>query len=677
MKPRMGGSPADNSPISCMRRHASITQSGLDFQASSHQDHSRCPPCYTQLTIVTCCCYLNQCIVNEETKSSSFPSHPICQSEDTAQSQKIHRNSDCQVLGVAPSSTGEIVFPSWPSTLHICADTGTCKRRCCARSHLGKRIIMAARRTLGRFGFKQKLSAHFQSESLSSTDYRGQSSTEDLPMLDSTSRTELEVTGDQRYLVCEAGSVMRLELPTREIDQALQELPADLPSEVCVPDELLLSSGSAVSAVALSPHFAFTRDPSLCRPMLQPSKSTLETCFRGAHCPASPNESLDLSDGITKKNSQDLENGHDHADHIRSLSDDAEQETASEVAADDRTFPTRNIISSAGRYEFYESPTSICSETEVKNHGQNIINGAATIGAFAESCVTAGRQASCTSNGYNTPNTPVDLYTHTLSYPETMKLQPPSCQLCNTSKRYNVPLASSSCDGSASVCNSLCLQRLTLLRGTPSELLGMLNSQFCNRKGLMPIDLHERIEGVLESTTEQSLRKLDEVKDPELRVVVEPIYRIKPTLEEGLSALNSLYIGQVPNRLNGVVSLLFIACSIVTIFVDEQSQPLFNEALFLDNIGWMNAIDSREERDAFEMLLQYVWLPAPIGSVCAYGHRPSSCEWISFRPTRTPIERTSKPFEEGLGAETEIGFRLRTGLNAQICQWCTDCENRL
>jgi uncharacterized C2H2 Zn-finger protein len=406
--------------------------------------------------------------------------------------------------------------------------------------------------------------------------------------------------------------------------------------------------------------------------------SSLDTSFSDFRRPIWSSESRDSSEETINTSLKESGNEEDDLDHIRSLSDKVEPGPASEAAAEDQNFPIQEMNTLGGQVEFCESPTSISGDMDLKKVGLKIDPHAAIIGAFAESSVLASRQASYTSNAY-TLEIPVDLYLHRQPCLGILKLQPPDLQLSSPSNQHSVPFESSSCDRSASISDCLDLQRLNLLRGPSSpKLLEILNSQSGKLEGLMPSGLLEHLGRVFESTTEQSLRKLNELKESEFGAVVGPVYRIKLTLDTGLSALKSLVIGQVPNRLNGVMSLLSIAHSIVTMLVDEQNQVQFREALFLDAIEWTNAIDCREEQDAFEMLLQYLWLPEALSSVCSHGHRWSSRVWRSFRPTRTQFERIPTPLEEGLlDGETENGFRLRTGLNAQICQWYIDCEYRL
>ncbi|KAF7509280.1 hypothetical protein GJ744_008174 [Endocarpon pusillum] len=219
-------------------------------------------------------------------------------------------------------------------------------------------------------------------------------------------------------------------------------------------------------------------------------------------------------------------------------------------------------------------------------------------------------------------------------------------------------------------------QEPTLRRG-PS-LSKLLETPQYELEGLMPFDLPERMRFVFESIIKQSFEKLSELEDPKLRAVLGPVHRIKPTLDTGLSALNSLVSGQVPHRLDAVISLLFVAYAIVPTLVDEQNRSQFTEALLQDDIEWMNAIACHEDRYAFQMLLEHRWLPDPRSAVCNQAYGSSSRGWRSLHPTRTPFAQVSIPFEEGrLDNEDEIGFRLRTGLNAQICQWYIDCEFRL
>ena len=241
-------------PTSSSEYNASVKQSGLNIQPPTLPPCPpcpTCPPCYTQLTVVTCCCFFKQCVICEERKPLSLPSPTSCGLDDTSQPQQPHRGFDCPVPHLAPSPTGEIVLPSWSSGLHICLDTGACKPRCCTRSHLGKRIFRAARRTLARFGLTRRRSVHFQSTSPKITEHRGQSPTEHFLTHDSIPKPEL-----QGHLRLEADSGMSWELDTREIEHAPQELPAEPVSEEYVPHEPVSILESGVPTVDMSPHFA-------------------------------------------------------------------------------------------------------------------------------------------------------------------------------------------------------------------------------------------------------------------------------------------------------------------------------------------------------------------------------------------------------------------------------------
>lgn len=656
---------------SSSERDAFIKQSGLSVQLSSHQNSSPYPPCYTQLTIVTCCCLFRQCIVCDEKEPLSLPSPSTCQSKNVF-SRKLHRDPVHPSLHPALGPRVEIVFPSPSSGHRLRVDTGACKPHCCTGSQLAKRIFLAARQKLARFGFRQRRSVRFQSKSPTCSEHRGQSSTERFLTQHSASRIEL-----QRCLLPKADSGMIVELPAGEIKHASRELRAELPSKgfsVYELDEPFSISESNISPIAPLPHFAPSRTSGVYRLMSQESVSPLGTSSFDVRSPRSANESQDLSNEIISEDPRGLRYGGDDVDHhIRSISDNMEQKLASGAAVGGHGFITRKMSTLAGRAEFCESPTSISSEVELEKVGYS-----ATTGEFAGSSAFARRQASYTSSGC-TLVSPVDSDLHRQSCHGISKLQASHLQLFGPSNQHCVPSESSSCDRSASICDCLYLQRLNLLRGPPSsELLATLNSQSGKLEGSMPSKLLEHIEAEFEVTTDQFLRKLNELKELDFRAVVEPVHKIRPNLGTGLSALESLRLGQVPNRLNGVISILSIAYSIVTMLIDEQSQAQFTEALFLDAIEWKNAIECREEADTFEWLLQYVWLPAVLSSVCIQGHRWPSCVWRSFCPSRAPFEQKSTLFEEGrLTSETKSGFKLRTGLTAEICQWYVNCECRL
>lgn len=650
-------------PTSNGGRDAFIQQSSWNVQPSSHQTPPHCPLSYTQFTIVTCVCSFNQCIVCEEKASLGLASALSCELEDPSHSQQLHCRAPYPVPYLAPSPTGETVVPSWSSGLHICVDTGACKRSCCTRAHLGKRVFLAARRTLARFGLGRRRSVSFQSSSPTDTEHYGQASTEQFLSDDSTSRMEL-----QGYLPPEADSGMSWELPTTEIDHAPRELPAELSSEGYMPHGPVSISESSVSNNPLSPHLVHSRNPARCRAMLQASISTLDTSFSDIDCPSSVRGS---------QNPSDVTNDEDDTDHLRSLSDEVEQGPALKTVVGDPKLPIQEVDSLAGRVQFCESPTSISSEMGPNQVELKMNPWRAPIGAFPQSSVLANRQTLSMSNGY-TRESPEESYLHRQPCHGILKHQRPDHQLSSPSNQHRVAYESSNCNRSASTGNCLYLERLALLRGPSSaQLLEILNAQSGKLDGIIPTSLFKQVGVLFASTSEQSLRKLNELQEPEFRAIVEPVNRIKATLDAGLSALNSLVIGQVPNRLDGVMSLLFIAYSTVILLVDEQNQAQFTDGLFLDAIEWTDAIECHEEQDAFEMLLHYVWLPAAISSVCTHGHPWSRGVWRSFRLRRTPPEPTSIPFMEGrLDHETKTGFRLRTGLNAQICQWYVDREYR-
>ncbi len=602
-----------------------------------------------------------------------MPSSESCESDDTLHSQQLYRDFDCPALRLALSSTGETELPSFSSGLHICPDAGASKRHCCTRPHLGKRIFGAARRTLARFGLRQRRSVNFQSASPTSTECSSRSSTQQFVTHDSKSIMEL-----QGELVSEADSGMSWGLLTREIDHAPQELPTEFSNKHNFPHKPISTLKSSVPTTGLSPHFAPSGISALFSPVFQTSISSLDTTSSGVHCSELASETQDPSSQTTSGDLHELGDERDGADYIRYLSDNAEHAPAQEAAGEEQNFPIWEMNTEGGRADFCESPTSISSEMEFRKIRLQINTCTATVGPFAESRVLASGQASRSSNNY-TLESPVDLSLYRQSCQGIFEFQSQGLELSSPSNQDSVSSESSSCDRSASIHDCLYLQALTLLHGPSlSELLDILHSESGKLSGWVPSGLLKRIEIVFQVTTKNFLGKLSELKEAEFCAVLEPVYGIKPTLGTGLSALNSLTTGQVPNRLNEVISLLFVAHSIVTMLVDEQNQARFIEALFLDDIEWMKAIACRQEQDTFEVLLQYVWPSAPISSIRTHGYGFSSPARESFRPTRTPLERASIPFKEGrLDGETEGGFRLRTGLNAQICQWYIDCEFRL
>jgi hypothetical protein len=618
--------------------------------------HQNAPPsstCYAQFTIVTCCCSFGQHIVCEASQSSSVPFPANCSSEVPSHFRQLQRDFYCPAFGQQPFPADGTACPSWSSEYHTCVDTGVYKGCCWTPSRLGKRMYLAARRKLARFGLRRRPSVHLQNKSppenpISKLD--SDMSSEILPEVGGSDISNLGTDMSSEILpkVADVGGIQRYELhasiyPSRGLF-AESSCEKNVPRQLQLPQQPV-EMPTQFNADILSRHVPFEcQVPS--QDTLQPSISAFNTFIPGLSChqrSASELEGIttegDFPGGISPLSAGGtsprgispggispegiylkafaeetrLGRGGDDADQIRTFSDDLEHGPPSEDTAE-----TGDIYN---------------------------------------------RQASCASNSY-TPETSVDLYPENHSGLGILDLQH-----SGLSDQYNVPFESNSCDcldGQRPSLNS-CL--------SPAELLAILHSQSEKLGGSKPTDLLENMGSVFEFATEKLLRKLIDFKETGFDDLVRSIYRVKPTLDAGFSALQSLYISQVPDRLNEVMSLLLIVSSIVMMLVEEESKARFVEALFLDAIEWGNAIKCRDEQDAFKLLLPLVWPALTLNPVCSRGHRWSSHVGRSSHPWSSSFEPIATQLEEGrLYKESERGSRLRNGANAQICQWFTECE---
>lgn len=610
---------------------AFIKENSLRVHPSNHQEHHSCPPCHTQLTVVACCCFFKPCSGYEEETPISLPSPSSCESEELSLSQRLLRRSDCRVYRLLSSPTAESSCPYCSSEPPICR---CCKQRCCTRSKLGKRIVLAARWTLAMLSVKSRPSHHSQSASRTCPEFRGKLPTEPTPDSDTISIPDLH-----GYNRAEADSGIIWEMPTNGIHQTSR---AELLSEKDVPKKPVSALESQFLSTSLSS---------------QSASSELPT----------PDQ--------YKKDIKVIRNEEDSNPHMGHLSKFEEQGSFSEDAVVDQILPTWKTNVLTRQDVFSESPTSFSHDTELKMVGLQINPSTVTEGAITESSVTTSRQTSFTSYSYS-PGTHSDISSEWKSCSGIIKPQTSELQVSSPLDQQDGPFKSKTHDTSPSIYEDLSWQRLSPIgRSSPSDLLEILNSSK-KLDGLVPGTILEHMGRVFQSTTKGYLQKLDRLAESEFCAAAELGYRNQPTLDNGLSALKSLVHGEEPNRLNGALSLLSIAPSIVAVLVDEQTRVQFTEALFLDGMEWANAIVP-EERNNFRILLPYLLLTG-ISSIPTHGHRRSSQGWSSSCPTRNPFKRSSLPLEDGrLDNETETGFKLRTGLHAKICMWFVDCECRL
>jgi hypothetical protein len=601
-QPHVGLPAANFSPISRTGLDISAKESGFNLHPCSHRNAPSSPPCYTQLIIVTCCCFIKQHIVCEGTQSLNVLSPTTTHSKDKSHLPELRRDFHCPAFAPQSSLAGETVLPPWSSGCHICVHTGTYKDCCCIRSRLGKRIYLAARRLLAGFGLRRSHNFHLRS------------------------------TSPAEYPSSVADSSMSWELPKSYNARPPRDLPAGISCEKEISQHPAELTDSQLPASMLSPPVTPCRPPAPCQYGQQPAIPKLNTFFPGHGC---------------------------------------HQRSASELEDTSLGGISLKGTSPAGVLEG-NSSKAVTNETKL-GHGagdadqsQSLSNDSAH-GLPSEDTAEFGNfsslQASCASNG-NTPASIVDLHSDNQSEDWTTDLQ-----LCSLSDQDSVPSESNKCD-------CLCLQSPNLDRClSPPELLAILESQSGKLEGLTPSGLLERMESVFKFTTEQSLRKLVDLEDINFHDVVNSASRVKPTLAAGFSALKSLVAGHVPDGLNEIMSLLFVASSIWIMLVGEQNQAGFVKASFLDAIELGNAIKCRTEQDAFKMLLHFVWLPTTLNPICPHGYRWSSRVDTSPRPTPGPFEPTATQFEDRrLDKESERSCRLRYGANVRICQWYTECR---
>jgi hypothetical protein len=150
--------------------------------------------------------------------------------------------------------------------------------------------------------------------------------------------------------------------------------------------------------------------------------------------------------------------------------------------------------------------------------------------------------------------------------------------------------------------------------------------------------------------------------EPKLRGSLAPALEARPDIRAGLKALRDLHINQSLPPLCGLVSLVFMAFSVLMLTVDENELSQCTTELYLDIASWLDALAPPDEKRAFRAMLDVLWLPEAGFWSASFGRR-------EFCPFTIPKHYSAQNFQSTALADD---YGLRTGMTARICQRYVD-----
>jgi hypothetical protein len=150
--------------------------------------------------------------------------------------------------------------------------------------------------------------------------------------------------------------------------------------------------------------------------------------------------------------------------------------------------------------------------------------------------------------------------------------------------------------------------------------------------------------------------------EPKLQGILAPALEARPDIQAGLNALHDLHTNQSLPSLCGLVSLVFMAFSVLILTVHENELSQCTTELYLDIASWLDALALPDEKRAFRAMLDVLWLPEA-------GFRSASFGQREFCPFTIPKQYSAPNFQSTASAD---GYGLRTGMTARICQCYVD-----
>jgi hypothetical protein len=200
--------------------------------------------------------------------------------------------------------------------------------------------------------------------------------------------------------------------------------------------------------------------------------------------------------------------------------------------------------------------------------------------------------------------------------------------------------------------SDLCAMART--RGTSSDLFVQGNHKTLTR----------RIQSMFNLLVELALERLEMLvrREPKLQGFLAPALGARPDIRAGLNALHDLHTNQSLPSLWELVSLVFMAFSVLMLTVRENELSQCTTELYLDIASWLDALTQPDEKRAFRIMLDVLWLPEDGFRSASFGRR-------GFCPFTIPKHYSAQNFQSTALADD---YGLRTGMTARICQCYVD-----
>jgi hypothetical protein len=150
--------------------------------------------------------------------------------------------------------------------------------------------------------------------------------------------------------------------------------------------------------------------------------------------------------------------------------------------------------------------------------------------------------------------------------------------------------------------------------------------------------------------------------EPKLQSFLAPVLETRPDIRTGLNALHDLHTNQSLPPLYKLVSLVFMAFSVLMLTVHENELSQCTTELYHDIASWLDALAVPDEKLAFRTMLDVLWLPEASFRSASFGRR-------KFCPSTIPKHYSAQNFQPTALAGD---YGLRTGMTARICQRYVD-----
>jgi hypothetical protein len=176
--------------------------------------------------------------------------------------------------------------------------------------------------------------------------------------------------------------------------------------------------------------------------------------------------------------------------------------------------------------------------------------------------------------------------------------------------------------------------------------------------------LARRIQSMFDLLVELASERLERLIrcEPKLQGFLAPVLETRPDIRAGLNALHDLHTNQSLPSLYKLVSLVFMAFSVLMLTVHENELSQCTTELYHDIASWLDALALLDEKLAFRTMLDVLWLPEASFRSASFGRR-------EFCPFTIPKHHSAQNFQPTALADD---YGLRTGMTARICQCYVD-----